>query len=68
MNTLHLCCLLDITASVVVPRRQIKNLPTDYDEFPSLKLAQNCEWRLFQRPDDAIIPGFDKQTEDGACS
>ncbi len=25
---------------------------------------QNCEWRLFQRPDDAIHPGFDKQTED----
>ncbi len=29
----------------------------------SLKLARNCEYRLFQRPDDAIIPGFDKQTE-----
>ena len=54
----------DITASVVVPRHQIKNLPSDYSEFPSLKISQNCEWRLFQRPDDAIYPGFDKQTEE----
>jgi hypothetical protein len=30
---------------------------------PSLKLVRNCEYRLFQRPDDAIHPGFDKQAE-----
>ena len=54
----------DITASVVVPRSQVKNLPDDYNMFPSIKISQNCEWRLFQRPDDAILPGFDKQTED----
>jgi len=54
----------DITASVVVPREQIKGLPeADYSRFPSLKISENCEWRLFQRPDDAIYPGFDKQTE-----
>ena len=53
----------DITASVVVPRERIKGLPGDYSMFPSLKISQNCEWRLFQRPDDAIFPGFDKQTE-----
>lgn len=53
----------DISASIVVPRSQIKNLPDDYAMFPSLKITQNCEWRLFQRPDDAIFPGFDKQTE-----
>jgi hypothetical protein len=29
----------------------------------SLKLVENCEYRLFQRPDDAIHPGFDKQAE-----
>src|SRR5262249_48310410 len=23
----------------------------------------NCEWRLFQRPDDAIYPGQDRQAE-----
>lgn len=54
----------DITASVVVPREQISGLPAgEYDRHPSLKLSQNCEWRLFQRPDDAIHPGYDKQTE-----
>jgi hypothetical protein len=53
----------DITASVVVPRDQISNLPKEYAKFPSLKISQNCEWRLFQRPDEAIHPGFDKQTE-----
>jgi phosphoenolpyruvate carboxykinase (diphosphate) len=53
----------DITASVVVPRDQIPGLPAEYSRYPSLKISQNCEWRLFQRPDDAIIPGFDKQTE-----
>ena len=31
-------------------------LPGEYDGHPSLKLAQNCEFRLFQRPDDAIHP------------
>ena len=29
----------------------------------SLKFVQNCEQRLFQRPDDAIHRGYDKQTE-----
>ena len=30
----------DITASVVVPRELIKNLPDDYSMFPSLKISQ----------------------------
>jgi len=54
----------DITASVVVPARRLVGLPGDYDGHPSLKLAQNCEFRLFQRPDDAIHPGLDRQTEE----
>jgi hypothetical protein len=54
----------DITASVVVPARALFGLPSEYDGHPSLKLCQNCEFRLFQRPDDAIHPGFDKQTEE----
>jgi hypothetical protein len=29
----------------------------------SVKFVQNCEFRLFQRPDDAIHRGYDKQTE-----
>lgn len=54
----------DITASVVVPARRLVGLPGEYDGHPSLKLAQNCEFRLFQRPDDAIHPGLDRQTEE----
>ncbi|HXI20472.1 MAG TPA: hypothetical protein VNH46_05280, partial [Gemmatimonadales bacterium] len=53
----------DITASVVVPARRLPGLPGEYDGHPSLKLAENCEFRLFQRPDDAIHPGLDRQTE-----
>ncbi|HEU4474357.1 MAG TPA: hypothetical protein VFR72_05940, partial [Gemmatimonadales bacterium] len=53
----------DITASVVVPARRLIGLPGEYDGHPSLKLAQNCEYRLFQRPDDAIHPGQDQQAE-----
>jgi phosphoenolpyruvate carboxykinase (diphosphate) len=54
----------DITASVVVPARRLAGLPGEYDGHPSLKLSQNCEFRLFQRPDDAIHPGLDRQTEE----
>ncbi len=53
----------DITASVVVPAKDLPGLPKEYERYPSLKISQNCEWRLFQRPDDAIHPGYDKQTE-----
>src|SRR5690606_702215 len=53
----------DITASTIVPAMQIKGLPALYSAHPSLKIAENCEFRLFQRPDEAIHPGFDKQTE-----
>jgi len=54
----------DITASVVVPARSLYGLPSEYDGHPSLKLSENCEFRLFERPDEAIHPGFDKQTEE----
>jgi hypothetical protein len=53
----------DITASVVVPASCISGCgPLDSDDH-SIKLVKNCEYRLFQRPDDAIHPGFDTQTE-----
>ena len=52
----------DITASIVVPSSSLENLNPDYQK-PSLKFVKNCEQRLFQRPDDAIHPGYDKQTE-----
>ena len=52
----------DITASVVVPPGRLKNVP-DANESASLKFVKNCEQRLFQRPDDAIHRGYDKQAE-----
>lgn len=52
----------DITASVVVPREQVAGLQSEIHN-PSLKFTYNCEYRLFQRPDDAIIRGYDKKTE-----
>lgn len=52
----------DISASVVVPQTMIKDfLPAIKN--PCVKLVENCEYRLFQRPDDAIHRGIDKQTE-----
>lgn len=51
----------DITASVVVPAKQLGHLGDHQAE--SVKLVKNCEYRLFQRPDDAIHRGYDKQTE-----
>ncbi|EIP96785.1 hypothetical protein OpiT1DRAFT_01209 [Opitutaceae bacterium TAV1] len=55
----------DITASTVAPLADVKGLP----RFPerggaSVKLVHNCETRLFQRPDDAIIRGYDRHTEE----
>lgn len=52
----------DITASTVVPAEWIGDLVQE-KKAPSYKLARNCEYRLFQRPDDAIHRGVDKQTE-----
>ena len=52
----------DITASVVVPASRLRLLP-EAVAGPSVKFVQNCERRLFQRPDDAIHRGYDKQTE-----
>ena len=52
----------DITASVVVPAQQLDYLDTRYKD-PSVKCAENVEYRLFQRPDDAIVRGYDKHTE-----
>lgn len=52
----------DITASVVVPASALEDLP-ESAKSPALKFVKNCERRLFQRPDDAIHRGYDKQTE-----
>jgi hypothetical protein len=57
----------DITASVVVPAQQASSLVKTYAASSGLatsyKFVTNCEYRLFQRPDDAIHRGLDKQTE-----
>ncbi|MDP2254299.1 MAG: hypothetical protein Q8J60_08965, partial [Thiobacillus sp.] len=53
----------DITASVVAPVAWLDGCKPGLDPAGSVKLTHNCELRLFQRPDDAVIPGYDKQTE-----
>ena len=52
----------DISASVVAPPERFRN-DAERDTDRSYKFAENCEYRLFQRPDDAIHRGLDKQTE-----
>ncbi|MGB7981926.1 MAG: hypothetical protein WCF36_14195 [Candidatus Nanopelagicales bacterium] len=48
----------DITATTVVPGHVLGRDPNR-----SYKLVENCESLLFQRPDDAIHRGYDKQAE-----
>lgn len=52
----------DITASTVVPANKLEYLSKEYNN-KSVKFTENCEYRLFQRPDEAIHRGFDKQAE-----
>jgi len=48
----------DITASTVISGHML-----GLDPYRSYKLVENCEELLFQRPDDAIHRGYDKQAE-----
>jgi hypothetical protein len=52
----------DITASVIVPAGALMIPPQETDPR-ACKFVRNCEYRLFQRPDEAIHPGYDRQTE-----
>lgn len=52
----------DITASVMVPANQLAYINPDYSNS-SFKFPVNCEYRFFQRPDDAVIKGYDLQAE-----
>jgi phosphoenolpyruvate carboxykinase (diphosphate) len=52
----------DITASIVLPRAALNDLDPAYPN-PSVKLLANCEQLLFQRPDDAIHRGVDREAE-----
>ena len=53
----------DISVSTVVPSEVIGGLYHNISK-PSVKYIRNCEYRLFQRPDDAIIRGYDRKTEE----
>ncbi|MDB6026687.1 MAG: hypothetical protein JWM68_2910 [Verrucomicrobiales bacterium] len=50
----------DITASIVVPGSALSHGVANQ----SVKIVHNCEFRLFQRPDEAIHRGYDKVTEE----
>ncbi len=52
----------DITASVTVPAAGIEGLNPGFTPT-SVKFVKNCEYRFFQRPDEAIHRGFDETTE-----
>lgn len=52
----------DISASIVVPSSEVKGLSESCNN-PSVKIIENCENRFFQRPDDAVHRGLDKQAE-----
>ena len=53
----------DISASVIVPASHVAGLDYGVETDKSLKFILNCEYRLFQRPDEAIHRGYDKTTE-----
>ncbi len=52
----------DISATITVPANQVSHLNEEYSN-PSIKLVANCESHLFQRPDEAVIRGYDKEAE-----
>ncbi len=52
----------DISASIIMRSDMLKGLNPKYNN-PSVKILTNCESRLFQRPDDCVVKGYDKQAE-----
>ncbi len=52
----------DITVSTVIPTDSLNDLDPRYAS-PSVKITENCEQMLFQRPDEAKNRGLDRQTE-----
>ena len=53
----------DISASTVINADMIPDPGPAVKKAGSYKFVRNCEFRLFQRPDDAVHRGLDKQTE-----
>ncbi len=52
----------DISVSITIPSDRLESLYEEQDN-PSVKFTHNCEYRFFQRPDEAIHRGYDKQAE-----
>ncbi|MDO7137818.1 hypothetical protein [Algibacter lectus] len=52
----------DISASITLPRERFNNMSPKFQN-KSLKVVANCESYLFQRPDEAIVRGYDKNAE-----
>lgn len=52
----------DISSSVMLPKELLEDLNPEFNNG-SYKFAKNCEYRFFQRPDEAINKGYDKQAE-----
>lgn len=52
----------DISASITLPTDLLGYAPGAH-YAPSVKLVENCENMLFQRPDDAVHRGLDQQAE-----
>ncbi len=53
----------DISASTVAPIHYVRGQLNPQYKAKSVKIVTNCESRLFQRPDDSVIRGFDTQAE-----
>lgn len=56
----------DISASTVAPANGLSGA-REGEPRPSLKFVANCEYRFFQRPDDAVRRGYDKKAEADFC-
>ncbi len=56
----------DISASTVVSTDGLSGWKNG-EPRPSLKFVANCEYRFFQRPDDAVRRGYDKKAESDFC-
>lgn len=52
----------DISATITLPADKLNNLNPIFKN-KSVKLVANCESHLFQRPDEAIHRGYDKDAE-----
>ncbi len=52
----------DISATLTLPTNQIEYLRSGITN-KSIKFVENCEFLFFQRPDEAINRGYDKQAE-----